>query len=132
MAIAREIDWGTQTLGRNLGMATPSGEGGTSLEAQFKSIADRNKLNLNPDPFGTNVGDDEYTDTVDESELTDTSSTTTEDDETDIGYGGSGVDKVSAATLKRKGKGGRGMRSKMRKDLKIKEATGRNQIHYPT
>lgn len=82
------------------------------------------------DTSASDKADDDYTEDVTDDEITDSTSDT-DKDEGDIGYGGSGIDKLSAATLRRKRGTGRGMRSGMRKDLKIKKATGREVINIP-
>ena len=84
----------------------------------------------NFDTSASDKADDDYTEDVTDDEITDSTSDT-DKDEGDIGYGGSGIDKLSAATLRRKQRTGRGMRSGMRKDLKIKKATGREVINIP-
>lgn len=75
--------------------------------------------------------DKDYTPDVDPDELEPDPDPNASDPDADIGYGGSGIDKLSAATLRRKQRTGRGMRSGMRKDLKIKKATGREVINIP-
>ena len=90
------------------------------------------RIGIGKENFDTSASDkdDDYTEDVTDDEITDSTSDT-DKDEGDIGYGGSGIDKLSAATLKRKRGTGRGMRSKMRKDLKIKKTSGRNPIFIP-